>query len=84
MTDEQRKNLESIGKLVSEGKIDRRRLVPDRRGHGYFADRRLGGVAACQVTAAAAMAQDSDLKLVTVSEQQLATCIKELQSTRSG
>lgn len=74
MTDERLKTLETIGKLVSEGKIDRRRLFQTAAALGLTGA--VGGTALA-TTATAAMAQDSDKpNLVTISQEQQATWIK--------
>jgi peptide/nickel transport system substrate-binding protein len=73
MTDERLKTLETIGKLVSEGKLDRRKLF--QTASALWVTGALGG-ASLAVTASSAAAQDSDLKLVTISQEQQATWIK--------
>ncbi|HET9661311.1 MAG TPA: hypothetical protein VFP05_13325, partial [Thermomicrobiales bacterium] len=74
MTDERLKTLETIGKLVSEGKLDRRKLFQTAAALGLTGA--VGG-ASLAGTASSALAQDSgDLKLVTISQEQQATWIK--------
>ncbi len=77
MTDEQFKTLETLGKLVSEGKIDRRRLFQTAAALGLTGAVGGAAVAAVATTASSAMAQDGDSSnLVTISQEQQATWIK--------
>ncbi|MEZ4532248.1 MAG: ABC transporter substrate-binding protein [Thermomicrobiales bacterium] len=82
MTDERLKTLETIGRLVSEGKIDRRRLFQTAAALGLTGA--VGGASVAS-TASSAMAQDSgDLNLVTISQEQQATWIKNFNPLNSA
>ena len=74
MTDERLKTLETIGKLVSEGKLDRRKLFQTAAALGLSGA--IGGVALASTSSSAFAQADSDLKLVTISQEQQATWIK--------
>jgi peptide/nickel transport system substrate-binding protein len=70
MTDEQTKTLDTIRKLISEGKLDRRKLMQTMAAMGIGTTAAAAGVAVRP--AARAAAQDAPL-LCTVSTQQQAT-----------
>jgi peptide/nickel transport system substrate-binding protein len=64
--------LEQVRQLISERKIDRRKLMQTAAALGLSS----AGLGAAMVHAKPSFAQDSDLKLVTVSQEQQATWIK--------
>ncbi len=74
MTDEQLKTMETVRRLVREGKIDRRRLFQTAAALGLTGA--VGGATLATGVPSAAAQDDGDLKLVTVSQEQQATWIK--------
>lgn len=74
MTDERFKTLETVGRLVSEGKLDRRKLFQTAAALGLTGA--IGGVALASTPSSAMAQDDADLKLVTISQEQQATWIK--------
>jgi peptide/nickel transport system substrate-binding protein len=72
MTDEQRKQLDLIKQLISERKLDRRKLFQTMAAMGLTTA--VAGTALAEVRPT--YAQDSELKLVTVSQEQQATWVK--------
>jgi peptide/nickel transport system substrate-binding protein len=74
MTDERLKTLETIGKLVSEGKLDRRKLFQTAAALGLSGA--IGGAPLATAVSPAAAQDSGDLKLVTISQEQQATWIK--------
>jgi peptide/nickel transport system substrate-binding protein len=64
--------LDQVRQLISERKIDRRKLMQTAAALGLSS----AGLGAAMVHAKPSFAQDSDLKLVTVSQEQQATWIK--------
>ena len=74
MTDERQQVMATVRRLVSEGKLDRRKLFQTAAALGLSGA--VGGAALSPGTTSAAAQDDADLKLVTVSQEQQATWIK--------
>jgi peptide/nickel transport system substrate-binding protein len=82
MTDEQLRTMETVRRLVHEGKIDRRRLFQTAAALGLTGA--VGGTALA-TSNPSAMAQDNgDLNLVTISQEQQATWIKNFNPLNSA
>lgn len=81
MTDERQQTISTVRRLISEGKLDRRKLFQTAAALGMTTA--VGG-AAFATNATSVAAQDGDLKLVTVSQEQQATWIKNFNPLLSN